>query len=395
MGYCSLKGVLPAICCSIILAGCGGGGDSGGGSSTPPVTTPPVTTPPVTTPPVTTPPVTTPPVTTPPVTTPPVTTPPVTTPPVTAIPDPASYTKLIDMPVGPIAKVQNVLIAADSNGNELNRISNHVSGDIAFRLLAKTQNKGGYVSQLGIAGHNITSRLTTNFEESVIPLSSISQKISGKSYDLSVSPDSWGQRRGEPREVLLITPADGDGYVGMGIWRLAVGQEMSFFGVQVVANSFAFGSETVGQGLNQIRSGDYAGMTAGFPMTKGDSVFFPFSPILAGAIKWTVDVESHKVRASIPGMVAKSMPSFIDTWNDIDSGTSASIASCEATIDIANNTFSCDLTSTSKNDIRGKLSGRFYGPNGEEMGGVLNYYYVSVLGQEERGVTAGFSLKLQ
>lgn len=298
-------------------------------------------------------------------------------------PNTDGYVKLADVPIGAIADIQSVLMTASSKYTNkfpptpilvIDRITNPVAGDLSFGLTSKSSDKGGYLKQISTATKNMN---WWNIDEAVLTVTNWPQKIAGVSYDIS----SGSKNR---QAMTVASLSEGNGYVGFGKWEYT-GETNGYY--DVISGGFAFGSETRKADLPHIHSGSYIGLIVGNLRYQEDWLSSPSYPIAAGVSKGTIDIDARKISIQVP----KLSKTFTSTgWDDIESKAGEPMLACESDVNLAENAFSCDLKSVDTGQTRGKLSGKFYGPGGREVGGVLNYY-----DNWANNVTAGFMLKLQ
>ncbi|MBC8731569.1 transferrin-binding protein-like solute binding protein [Paraburkholderia sp. UCT2] len=303
------------------------------------------------------------------------------------------YVKIADLPLGSIEGVQSVAMNARSKLSYtfppdpvavIDTITNPVSGDIKLRLVSKSSVTGGYLSQIGAsmpATASVDGAPTApSFDELVVSLINSQKRILGINYDIS---------SGNPLRFALVRGQNGSGYVAAGAWE-ASRTAIYVTDYWVTSGGFAFGSQTRPEDFGQIHSRTYAGALVGKLRYQTDWVGSPSYPLAGAVIQGVADMDARKISFQVPKVTKISVA---NDWSVAEAEMSPPLFTCDAHIDVVNNAFSCDLKSNDGYPSTGRISGRFYGPKGEEIGGVLNYTNWSTFPFGE--VVAGFALTIR
>ncbi|RZF29090.1 hypothetical protein EVC45_14870 [Paraburkholderia sp. UYCP14C] len=307
-------------------------------------------------------------------------------------PQKPGYVKMADLPLGPIEGVQSVVMIARSTLKYIvppdpvaviANIANPVAGDIKLRQISGSTVAGGYLSQLGAsmpATASVDGAPTApTFNELAVSLTNTQKQILGVNYDIS---------SGSPLKFAVIRGQNGSGYVAAGAWEAV--RTGVYTDYSVTSGGFAFGSQTRPEDLGQIRSRMYAGPLVGKSRYESDWVSSPLLPLAGAVIQGTADMARRTISFQVPKVTRISV---VNDWSTAEAEMSLPLFACDADIDAVNNMFSCDLKSNDGYPSTGRISGRFYGPNGEEIGGVLNFTDWSTFPLRE--VVAGFALSIR
>ncbi len=323
--------------------------------------------------------------------------PPVTQPPVgggeVQPPEESKYARIVDLPPGPIGNVDSVLMAADSrhstfpppSGTEvINNIKNPVTGQVVLRVAGEPGASSGNLGRIGIQASQLETLRSsaTGFDERIVSLTTRTIRIVQFDYDVS---------SGNSLRFTLFGAKGGTGYAAIGAW------EAVFTGLYVtdyspVTGAFVFGLPTIATELTTIDRHGYAGVAVGKLRYSGDWIGSPSYPVAGAVVNATVDMATNKVAVRVAKMT--SIRDQAD-WGKLNAQPSDALFACEADIDVQANRFSCELRSLDDYTLLsgGKISGRFYGPSGKEIGGVLSYWDWSNFPANQ--VVAGFVLEAQ
>jgi hypothetical protein len=297
------------------------------------------------------------------------------------------YLTIAQMPLGAIADLDSVLMNSDSSVTRMyppdpvyviNQTLNPASGTVNLKLVAK--GNGGEFKQMSFSAADVETIGAGPTDPSISE-----RTINTSAYSVQVGSLAFDTFYGTPLQMTLATAKGGAGYAAIGAWE---GTWSTYKGYSVTDGAFAFGTRTRPADLNRMTSANYTGMALGKERYQTDWIGSPSVSYAGAVVNARVDASERTITFDVP-RVGKA--SLSGNWSQQPGLNTPVYLTCVAGIDVETNAFSCDWKSSDGYGSTGKISGHVYGPNAEEIAGVLNYTDRAYMYSDQ--IVAGLLLK--
>ncbi|WKB56080.1 transferrin-binding protein-like solute binding protein [Eleftheria terrae] len=173
-------------------------------------------------------------------------------------------------------------------------------------------------------------------------------------------------------------------HVGMGNWKYYGDYQSGYFsGERQVVGSFVFGTPTPVAQVDAVKSGSYAGHSHGTAQLYSfDMSWFDRYDQSTAKANITYDATTRSVTVTLLDFQVWLTSLYSTPWATWDpsdaSSTLITSLSCTGTVPVNANIFTCAFA-----DDQGFVQGKFFGPNGSEIGGTFNFRGVFHGGPDE------------
>lgn len=179
--------------------------------------------------------------------------------------------------------------------------------------------------------------------------------------------------------ALQTLPASDFHYAGMANWKYLGGLQSGYWtGYKIATGSFIFGDQTQPTVVDSIPTATYLG----YVQASGEAyVYYDSYDQLAAKVSVALDRTAGTIAVSITNieywinsvwmnspLYSTKIANFLSGVPSVQSNPQS--LSCVAPILPTSNFFSCDVTGQAAN---GKIIGRYFGPNGEEVAGTFAF----------------------